>query len=117
MRRGGIIFLKVNGTQLDAKGDFTYNLGKAKRDTVIGADSVHGFTETPQAPFIEGEITDHPDLDLAGLLEVTDATVTLQLANGKTIALRNAWYAGEGTGNSKEGNIGVRFEGLSGEEI
>jgi hypothetical protein len=31
--------------------------------------------------------------------------------------LRNAWFAGEGTGNSEEANFPVRFEGLSGEEV
>jgi len=42
--------------------------------------------------------------------------VTLQVANGKTIVLRNAWFAGEGTVQTEEGNIAVRFEGLSATE-
>ncbi|MCL9788839.1 phage tail tube protein [Neisseria subflava] len=29
------------------------------------------------------------------------ATVTLQLASGKTVVLSDAWYAGEGTGTQK----------------
>jgi hypothetical protein len=33
------------------------------------------------------------------------------------IALRDAWYAADGEGNTEEGNIKVRFEGKSGEEI
>jgi hypothetical protein len=31
--------------------------------------------------------------------------------------LRDAWYAGEGTGNTEEGNLAVRLEGKSAEEI
>lgn len=116
-RRGGIIYLKVDGTQLRAKGEFTYNLGMPKRDAIVGADGIHGYKELPQVPFIEGEITDDPSLDLAALLRTENATVTLELANEKVIVLRDAWYAGEGTGNTEEGNIGVRFEGLSGEEV
>lgn len=116
-RRGGIIFLKVNSTQYSAKGNFTYNLGIPKREAIVGSDEVHGYKETPQVPFIEGEITDKDDLDLAALLAAKDATVTLELANGKVIALREAWFASEGTGNTEEGNIGVRFEGMSAEEI
>lgn len=116
-RRGGIIQVQVNGELYDAKGDFTYNIGRPKRDAIIGADVVHGFKETPQAPFIEGEITDRGTLDLDKLVTLKDATVTMELANGKVIVLRNAWYASEGTGNTGEGNIGFRFEAQSGEEI
>lgn len=116
-RRGGIIYVKIDGKQVDAKGNFTYNLGVPKRDTIIGSDSVHGYKETPQAPFIEGEITDSASLDLASLLKTDGATITLELGNGKVIALREAWFAGEGTGNTDEGNIPVRFEGKSAEEI
>lgn len=115
-RRGGTLSLTVNGVRQDAKGSFSYNLGKPKREAIIGADGVHGYKELPQAPMIEGEITDRGDLDLAAFVETTDATVTLQLANGKTVVLRNAWFAGEGTVQTEEGNIACRFEGLSASE-
>ena len=116
-RVGGIIELKVNSSLLSAKGNFTYNIGRNKKEAVLGADNVHGYKEMPQVPFIEGEITDKASLDLDAMLTATDATVYLRLANGKVIVLRNAWHAGEGTGNTEEGNIGVRWEGMSGEEI
>lgn len=116
-RRGGIISLQINGEVYDAKGSFSYNLGRNIREGIPGSDRVHGYKETPQVAFIEGEITDRGDLDLDALVSLTGATVTLQLANDKVIALRDAWYAGEGTGNTEEGNIGVRFEGASAEEV
>lgn len=116
-RRAGIIFFKVGGTQYDAKGSFSYNLGAHQREGIVGSDGIHGFRETPRVPFIEGEITDREALNLRGLLDVEDTTVTLELGNQKVIVLRNAWFAGEGTGQTEEGNIGVRFEGLSAEEI
>lgn len=116
-RRGGIIFVKVNGDIQDAKGNFTYNLGAPIREAIVGADIVHGYKETPQVAFIEGEITDRRTLDLEALVRTENATVTLELANGKVIVLRAAWFAGEGTGNTEEGNIAVRFEGAQGEEI
>jgi len=116
-RVGGIIFLKINSQQMRAKGNFTYNLGKPLREGVVGSDVVHGFKETPQIPFVEGEITDGADMSLETLLATTNATVTLELANGKVIVLREAYFAGEGTGNTEEGNIAFRFEGISAEEI
>lgn len=115
-RVGGIIHVQFNGEVQQARGNWTYNLGRPVRAAVIGADGVHGFTETPQVPFIEGEITDRQDLDLAALVILRDATVTLELANGKMIVLGGAYFASEGTGNSQEGNIACRFEGDEAEE-
>ena len=109
-RRAGTITLKVGGVQLDAKGNFTYNLGTPKREAIVGADGVHGYKESVQTAFIEGEITDRKNLKLADLSAIDSETVPLELGVGKTIVLSQAWYAGEGTGNSEEGNIGVRFE-------
>ncbi|EPA95254.1 phage tail tube protein [Pseudomonas sp. G5(2012)] len=116
-RIGGIIALKVNGDMYFAKGNFTYNLGKPKKEGVVGSDRVHGYKEVPQVPFIEGEITDRNELNLEDLVTLDDATATLELANGKVIMLREAWYAGEGTGNTEEGNIALRLEGMSAEEV
>jgi hypothetical protein len=116
-RRAGIIYVQVDGQQLDAKGSWSYNLGLPKRDAVVGADRVHGFKETPQVAFIEGEITDRNDVDLAKLMSIEDGTVTLELANGKVVVLRNGWFAGEGTAQTEEANVAVRFEGLSAEEL
>lgn len=109
-RRAGVIFLKVAGKQLDAKGNFTYNLGTPKREAIIGADGIHGYKETPQVAFIEGEVTDSKALNLKDLTEMDGETVTLELASGKTVVLSQAWFAGDGTGNTDEANIGIRFE-------
>jgi hypothetical protein len=118
LRRGGIIQLQINGVLHEAKGNFTYGLGTAKRESIVGADAVHGYKETPQAAFIEGEITDNKGIDLNALLIAENATVTLTLANSKVIVLRDAYQVAEGTGNTDEGNVGIRFESKGkGEEI
>jgi hypothetical protein len=116
-RRGGIIFVKVNGDLQQAKGSWSYNLGKPKREPIVGADGVHGYKEMPQPAYIEGKITDRGDLDLAALVGITDSTVTLELANGKTILLNNAWWGGDGTVSTEEGEIEARFDGITAEEI
>jgi hypothetical protein len=116
-RRAGIIQLQIQGEIYDAKGSFSYNLGREKRESIVGADRIHGFKAMPQPAFIEGEITDRGTLDLDKLVLSQDVTVTLQLANGKVIVLRDAFFAGEGTGNTEEANIAVRFEGASAEEV
>lgn len=110
-RRAGLIQLQVNGVIYDAKGNFSYNLGRAKREAIVGADRIHGFKSMPQVGYIEGEITDRQTLDVDQMVKMEDATIHLQLGNGKVIVLSNAYYAAEGTGNTEEGNIQFRFEG------
>lgn len=116
-RVGGLVSLKIDGALYMAKGNFTYNLGRVKREGVIGADAVHGYKETPQLAFVEGEITDNENVDLATMLDSKDVVVTLQLGSGKVIVLNHAWFAGEGTGNTEDGNIQLRYEADSGQEI
>ena len=117
MRVGGIIQLKRDGQLYQAKGAFDYDIGVPLKEGVVGMDRVHGYKETPQIPYIEGTITDSPEISFEDLANTSDATITLDLANGKTIVLRNAWWASNSKGNSEEGEIEARFEGLSAEEI
>jgi len=114
---GGYITVRANGAQLRAKGSWSYNLGRPVRTAVVGADGVHGYRESPQVAFIEGAITDRGDLDLTALVGMKDATITLDLANGKTFVLSQAWFSGEGTATTEEGEVAVRFEGQKGEEL
>jgi hypothetical protein len=116
-RVGGIIQVKVNGEIYRAKGAFDYDIGVPKKEGIVGMDGTHGYKETPQQAYIEGSITDTPELSLLDLSSIADATVTLDLANGKTIVLRNAWWASNSKGNSEEGEIEARFEGISAKEV
>ncbi len=116
-KRAGLVAFKIDGVMYLAKGNFTYNLGTPKREPIIGSDGLHGYKEVPQPASIEGELTDDLDLDLQRLTQLDGSTITLDLAIGKTIVLRNAYYAGDGAGHSEEGNITIKFEGRNAEEI
>lgn len=116
-RVGGIIQVAANGQLYDAYGEWTWNLGRPKAEAVLGTSAVVGYKEMPQVAFIEGEIIDRRTLSVEALLGLRDASVTLYLANGKLITLRDAWYAAEGTGSTENGNIECRFEGMSAEEV
>lgn len=116
-RLGGTIFLSIGGERQGCKGNFSYNIGSPKRDPIIGASEVQGYSEKTQVPMIEGEITDRPDLTLKDILEFDGDTVTLELANGKVIMLSEAWYAGEGNVSTEEGAIAVLIHARRGEEL
>ncbi|MBU1040049.1 MAG: phage tail tube protein [Proteobacteria bacterium] len=111
-RRGGKIYLKKDGVMFEAVGEFSYNLGISKRNSLGGADlETQGYSEEYQENFIEGAIRDSADLDLKAFLSFDDATVTLELITGKTVVQSNAWYAGDGSVKTKEGEIAFRSVG------
>lgn len=116
-RIGGTISFAVNGETYSIAGHFKYNLGKPKRVAKHGPGGFRGWIEEPQPAFIEGEMQDHGGLDLAALVTLTDGTVTLKLANGKTIALHDAVFSGSGDTETAEGKINGRFDGSSAEEL
>ena len=116
-RKGGIIWLKANGVQWDAKGNFTTNVGANKVDSIMGADRRHGTKETPQAAFIEGEITKGQGLKIRDVVSMRGANITIQFGDGTVFMLNNADYTGDGNYMTEEGNLKIRFEGDSAEEI
>ena len=110
---GGTVLLKLDGVQHATRGSWTVNHGKPTRSPVFDGNNCIGYTESPQEPSIEGEMTIFATLDLGKLVEMDGATVTLELDGGKTYALRDAWYAGEGAANVSEGSMPARFVGKS----
>ena len=115
---GGTAFLKKDGKQLLAKGSWSYGLGTPEREGQLGIDGFHGYTEKPTIAFLEGDITDYAELNLKEELgNFVNGTITLELANGKTILLNEAYSAKPVEGETEEGKISVRFEGTSAEEI
>lgn len=117
-RVGGTIYFSVDGVQYDAKGSFTYHLGIPKRNPVIGSDlRLHGYTESGQVAYIEGVVTDQSDVDVRRLQTLSNATIHLELANDKSIVLRNGYYAHDGGITTEEGEVPVRFEGPDAREV
>lgn len=111
-RRGGIIQVQVDGVLYEVVGDFTCGHGAPKREALMGSDGkVHGFKETPQVGYIEGQARDAGSLDLDALFRLQGATVTLEKANGKVFVVRNAYYAGDATSTTDDAVVPLRFEG------
>jgi len=117
--RSGTIYLKVDGEPKDLVGEFKFGLGKPIREGQSGPNGVHGYKETTSIPFIEGEIRDGKDVSLEDIAKIKNATITLELANGKTYVWKNAWSCNpDGLGmGTEEGNIAVRFEAKSAQEV
>lgn len=116
-RIGGMFYIKINGKLYQAgDGEFSFNVGGLKREAKLSSAGVAGFIAKPQVPYCEGELLLTGDLNINEILSAENSTITLELYNGKTFALYDAYFAGEGEINT-EGVIKVRFEGLKGELI
>lgn len=117
--RSGTIFVKADGEMYEAVGEFKFGLGKPTREGLVGPDKVHGFKEMPTIPFIEGEFRDGKNVSLDKIAAIKSATITLELANGKVYSFKEAWSCNpDGLGmGTEEGNIAVRFEAMSGQEV
>jgi hypothetical protein len=116
-RIAGVAYLKVDGAQFSIAGKFKYQVNRVKRETLVGQDGVHGYKEMPVEPYISGDVRDMPGSRVRRLEDIVDATITLELANGKTVVLRNAWWADASEVDTEEGTYPVKFCGLDGEEL
>jgi hypothetical protein len=116
-RIAGVAYIFVDGRQYPLRGDLTISIDTIEREGIAGQDGVHGFTETPRVPWIEGAISDLGELSLVALQAMCDVTVTAELANGKVYVLRNAWTSTPREFAAADGQATVRWEGMSAEEL
>lgn len=116
-RIAGIAYVYVNGGQLPLRGGFTVSPSPTERGGIAGQDYVHGYAENPRVPFIEGDISTTQEVSIEVLDAIENATITAELANGKAYVLREAWCKSAHELNTKEGQVRVRFEGVSCREL
>lgn len=116
-RLAGLAFLTVDGNVYLVAGDFTYSPTKVKRETLIGMDYVHGYKESPNQCFISATLRDHGGLSVQEINDMTNVTVSVELANGKNVTGRNMWTVEAQEVKAEDGTIDVRFEGFEVEEF
>lgn len=109
-QRFGVKQAMIDGEVVLVKGGVGYSLGGDKRETVMGVDRIHGLKVTRIPAYVEMTLTDRSDFDLKRLVSLTDATITIDLENGKTIKFGHAAYTAEGKVTPEEGEIEVRFD-------
>lgn len=115
---GGTAQIRVNGEQIEFRGDLTWNFQVAQKKGIAGRDGrVHGFVTDPVVPYIEMEVTVSGRKTTKDLEAIVDATVQAVLADGRQLVLRGAYVAGEITPGLDEAKMKLKFEGTDGEEI
>jgi hypothetical protein len=116
-RIGGIAFIFVDGEQYPLRGNFTVSPSAVERVMIAGQDGVHGYQELPRVPYIEGDLSTTAGLSLEDLEAQTDNTVIAQLSNQRQYTLVHAVCRAGLEANTRDGQVRVRWEGLSCEEI
>jgi tail tube protein len=116
-RIAGKAFLTVDGDQKMLRGNFTVSPSSVERTMIAGQDTVHGYQELPRVPYIEGDLSTVRDLSLEDLEAEVDVSVVAELANGRVYTLNNATCKAGFENNTRDGQVRVRWEGLSCQEI
>lgn len=108
----GVAFVSVNGARQRLVGEAKYRMSGETREAKNGADGFHGYKAKPQNGMIEFKIRNAADVDLGALSALTNETITLELANGKTVVGRNMFRSGEPLeADAEEAEILATFEG------
>ncbi|BAP37736.1 putative phage tail tube protein [Acinetobacter guillouiae] len=113
-RQAGIANISVDGVTYLLSGELTYSPADVERKTLPGQDQIHGYSEMPRAPFISGTLRDSSGLTVKDFNAMTNATIHLELANGKNVTGRNMWTVDAQEVKTQESTFEVRFEGMSG---
>ncbi|HWX48124.1 MAG TPA: phage tail tube protein [Roseomonas sp.] len=110
-QRGGVAFLTINGEAVDVASDLTYDATERTREDVIGQSGVQGFSESFKTGRITAKIRDARYLSQAAFMELTNASVVGQLANGKTVSGDGMWCTECSPVATSDGTFDVTFSG------
>ena len=116
-RIAGIAWVYVDGVQYPLRGNFTVSPSAVERTMIAGQDGVHGFQELPRVPYIEGDISMTGAVLLEDLEAQVNVTVVAQLSNRTQYTLVEGTCRSGLDGNTRDGQVRVRWEGTSCEEI
>lgn len=116
-RAAGIIYVKVDGNQIPARGSFTYALSGEKKEYGMNADNTGYITGKPEAGYIKGVITNFQSVDHESIKNAEGVTVTLEQGNGKVISAKDAVQVDLSEGNAETGELAVEWRSDSVQEI
>ena len=116
-RIGGLLAIIVDGKTYEARGNFQISGVTVKRTGVAGQDGVHGYIEEPIVPSIKGDWSIGNQLSLVALEAITNATAQVNLANGMSYILVDAWTVSAFVIDAHDGKVMVELEGMSLQEM
>lgn len=113
----GRIRISLKGKLLRSKAGAKLNLGGVQRNAVLGDSGPLGFSEETMPPSIEGVIMHTAGTDLEELKAITDENIPFETDTGVTYVLRNAWLENTVELTGGEGEVPVKFVGITAEPV
>jgi hypothetical protein len=110
-RLAGITGLTIDGTPYMVVSDVTWSPVRWRRETLLGLDAVHGFSEVPVQGYVEATLRDAGDMIVEDFNEMRCVEVLVSLANGKVVGGANMWCVSALEVRAAEGTFQVRFDG------
>lgn len=109
-RLAGITSFTVNGTAFPVT-EFTWDPGYVENETMTSLSGVDGYKSMPVAPYISGKFRDSQSVNVTAFTLLSNATVVVQLANGKQVVGHNLWYVGRSGVSGADATFDFRFDG------
>ncbi len=113
----GRVQVKANGQLQESHPGATLDPGGPVRTSVVGANSVHGYTEQIRQSKCEFEISIKAGTSLADIGRWNDITLTLEADTGQTWVISHGWVTEPPTFTDNEGKTKVIVEGPPAEEM
>lgn len=106
----GVIYFKIDGEQLAARGSVVYKLSGFQNQTYANVDGSMAIGGAPLLGYIECQLNNYQHIDTATLMGKEGVTVTVDCGNNKIIVAKDAVQVGEMEVNAEDGTMTIRFE-------
>lgn len=110
-RLAGIASFTIEGTTYQLVGDLKYSVSRRERESLVGMDSYHGYSEKIIPGFMECTLRDSSVVSLRTFEDMTSVTVVATTSNGKTVSGQQLVCMKAIEVEVAEGKFSVRFEG------
>lgn len=107
----GVAYVKVDGRQFNLEGSLKVMPSRIKRTGLVGLSGpLPAFKQEWQHAAIEGAFFADRGVTFQDLENVTNATVQIELADGRAFVMRNAWSTAGFEIDAAAGTFTLRFE-------
>ena len=112
-RLAGIASFTIEGTGYQLVGDLKYSPSTRERESLMGMDGYHGYSEKYVPGFMEATVRDNATVSVATFNDMTNVTVVATTSNGKSVSGTNMVCMKAIEVDVTEGKFSLRFEGPS----
>lgn len=107
----GTAFFQADGQTFALVGEVTYRPASPTREMLVGMDGPHGFKSKPGWGQIKAKLRNTSGVSVAAIGQMVNSTITIELANGKTVIGRQMFTTEPPSADAEEAEIEVTWEG------